>query len=179
MSLAFLAKLSRLRYSWLRFGLASVGWCTQPANSQLIPQSSMKHLGLARLAKLSGAGVSCPNFLTKTPASDTVKGLPGYTVQNRPSGSFLSWGGTVGRGGIVYDLVWMGCPRRTPWTELRTMLVSYRRLSPLFQFSLSAVTLVYLSQRSLLSVRTFCFDKKVRGLASALCPVQYMYPVSN
>jgi hypothetical protein len=37
--------LSRLRYSWLRFGLASadsestIGRCTQLANSQLIPQS--------------------------------------------------------------------------------------------------------------------------------------------
>ncbi len=27
LSLADLAKLSRLRYSWLRFGLASVGFC--------------------------------------------------------------------------------------------------------------------------------------------------------
>jgi hypothetical protein len=55
-----LAKLSRLRYSWLRIGLASADYrglgvhnrpvyCTQPANSQLIPQSSMQHLGLALL----------------------------------------------------------------------------------------------------------------------------------
>jgi hypothetical protein len=29
------------------------GWCTQPANSQLIPQSTNKYLGLARLAWLS------------------------------------------------------------------------------------------------------------------------------
>ncbi len=48
LSLACLAKLSRLRYSWVRFGLASAGYrglvvhdSTQPANSQLIPQSSM------------------------------------------------------------------------------------------------------------------------------------------
>ena len=61
----------------------TIGWCTQPANSQLILQSSMKYLGLAGLAELSV--VSCLNFLTKTPASDTVKGLPGYPVQNCPS----------------------------------------------------------------------------------------------
>ncbi len=59
LSLAGLAKPSRLWYSWLRFGLASAGcherevhdrlvWCTQPANSQVIPQSMMKYLGLAR-----------------------------------------------------------------------------------------------------------------------------------
>jgi hypothetical protein len=37
--------------------------------------------------------------------TDTVKELPGYTVQNCPSGSFLSSGGPVGREGIVYDIV--------------------------------------------------------------------------
>ncbi len=57
--------------------------------------------------------------------------------------SFLR--GSCRQGGIVYDIVWMGDPRRTPWTVLRTP-VSYRRLSSQFQFSLSAVTLVYLSQ---------------------------------
>jgi hypothetical protein len=44
LSLAGLAKLSRPRYSLLRFGLASAGYrgrCTQPANSQLIPQSTL------------------------------------------------------------------------------------------------------------------------------------------
>ncbi len=49
-----------------------------------------------------------------------VKELPGYPVQNSPSGSFFSWGGAVGREGIVYGIVWMGCPRRRPWTKLRT-----------------------------------------------------------
>jgi hypothetical protein len=60
-SLDGLAKLGRLRYSCLRFGLASAGYprlvvhnCmarrTQPVNSQLTPQSSMKNLGLVRLA---------------------------------------------------------------------------------------------------------------------------------
>ncbi len=52
-------ELSRLRYSWLRFGLASAGYrglrvmigrCTQPAKSELIPQSMMRYLGLACLA---------------------------------------------------------------------------------------------------------------------------------
>jgi hypothetical protein len=54
LSLAGIAKLSRLKYSWLRFvwpqptfvdAELTIGWCTQ-----LIPQSSMKHLGLARSA---------------------------------------------------------------------------------------------------------------------------------
>ncbi len=69
-------ELSRLRYSWLRFGLASASYiglglhdrpvyCTQPANSQLIPQSMMKYLGLARLAYLSG--VSWLIFWLKLP----------------------------------------------------------------------------------------------------------------
>ncbi len=59
LSLAGLAKLSRLRYSWLRFGRPqqaivdsepTIGWCTQPANTQLISRNMMKYLGLARLA---------------------------------------------------------------------------------------------------------------------------------
>jgi hypothetical protein len=42
----------------------------------------------------------------------------------------------------------MGRPRRKPWTILLTPVcfLSYRRLSPQFQFSLSAATLVYLSR---------------------------------
>jgi hypothetical protein len=82
--------------------------------------------------------------------TDTVKELPGYPVQNSPSGGFRLWGGTVGSGGVVYDIVWMGRPRRKPWTILRTPVcfLSYRPLSPMFQFSLSAATLVYLSQCS-------------------------------
>ncbi len=52
LSLAGIAKLSRLKYRLLRFVWPepTIGWCTQPANSQLILQSSMKHLGLAGLA---------------------------------------------------------------------------------------------------------------------------------
>jgi hypothetical protein len=58
LSLAGVAKLSRLKYRWLRFvwpqptimdSELTIGWCTQPANPQLIPQSSMKHLGLSHL----------------------------------------------------------------------------------------------------------------------------------
>ncbi len=54
LSLAGIAKLSRLKYSWLRLvwpqptfvdSELTIGWCTQ-----LIPQSSMKNLGLARSA---------------------------------------------------------------------------------------------------------------------------------
>ncbi len=36
--------------------------------------------------------------------TDTMKELPGYPLQNSPSGSFLSWGGPVGRGGG--DSIW-------------------------------------------------------------------------
>ncbi len=46
-------ELSRL--SWTR---SPQGRCTQPANSQLISQNSMKYLGLARLAELSGVWLS-------------------------------------------------------------------------------------------------------------------------
>jgi hypothetical protein len=42
--------------------------------------------------------------MTKTPASDAVKELPGYPVQNSPSGNY-SLGGAVGRVEIVYDIV--------------------------------------------------------------------------
>jgi hypothetical protein len=89
--------------------------------------------------------------------TDTVKELPGYSVQNCPSGSFLFWGGPVGRGGIVYDIVWKGCPRRIPWTMFRTPVcfLYYQRLSPQFQFSLSAVTLVYLSHVSALTAGAY------------------------
>ncbi len=49
LSLADIAKLSRLKYRWLRFVWPepTIGWCTQPVNLQLILQSSMKYLGLA------------------------------------------------------------------------------------------------------------------------------------
>ncbi len=42
------------------------------------------------------------------------------------------------------------------------MLVSYGRLSPLFQFSLSAGTLVYLSQWCESSLNFFLWEKGVR-----------------
>ncbi len=52
--------------------------------------------------------------------TETVSELPGFPVQNCQSRSFLFWGGAVDKGGIVNNIVWMGCPRRTPWTMLRT-----------------------------------------------------------
>ncbi len=78
----------------------------------------------------------------ETSRTDTVKELLGSPVQNCPSGSFLFWRGPVGRGRIVYDIVWMGRPRRKPWTILRTPVcfLSYQRLSSQSQH------LVYLSQ---------------------------------
>ncbi len=57
--------------------------------------------------------------------TDTVKELPGYPVQNSPSGSFLLWGGALGSKGVVYDIVWRRCARRTPWMMLRTSVCSY------------------------------------------------------
>jgi hypothetical protein len=59
LSLAGIAKLSRLRFSCLRFvwpqpavvdSVSTISRYTQSANSQLIPQSLMKYLGLVRLA---------------------------------------------------------------------------------------------------------------------------------
>jgi hypothetical protein len=52
LSVAGIAKLSRLKYRWLRFVWPepTIGWCTQPVNSQLILQSSMKYLGFSRLS---------------------------------------------------------------------------------------------------------------------------------
>jgi hypothetical protein len=53
LGLAGLAKLTKFRFVlsrllWTRE--STLGRCTQPANSQLIPRSMMKYLGLARLA---------------------------------------------------------------------------------------------------------------------------------
>jgi hypothetical protein len=53
-----LAKPAKVWLTKVWFGLSrlsctkesTIGQCTQPANSQLIPQSSVKYLGLARLA---------------------------------------------------------------------------------------------------------------------------------
>jgi hypothetical protein len=66
----------------------------------------------------------------------------------------------------------MGCPRRTPWTMLSTPVcfLSYRHLSPQFQFSLSAATLVYLSQwfHQISSVLLFICPSVCSLLCSAL-----------
>ncbi len=47
--------------------------------------------------------------------TDTVKEVPGYPVQNSPCGSFLFWGGSVGRGGNSICYCLNGMPRRKPW----------------------------------------------------------------
>jgi hypothetical protein len=48
----------------------------------------------------------------------------------------------------VYDICVNGMPQKETLDKAAytCLIVFYRRLSPLFQFSLSAVTLVYLSQ---------------------------------
>ncbi len=90
--------------------------------------------------------------------TDTVMELQGYPVQNCPSGSFLSWGGPACRGGG--DGIWYcaNVMRQKETLECCVHLyafVSYRRPSPQFQFSLSVVTLVYLSQCSGKSEKTY------------------------
>jgi hypothetical protein len=63
--------------------------------------------------------------------TDTVKELAGYPVQNSPSGSFLFRGGSVGRGGLVYDIVRRGMPQKDTLDNLRTP-VCFRILSTSF-----------------------------------------------
>ncbi len=75
--------------------------------------------------------------------TDTVEELPGYPVQNSPSGGFLFWGGPVGRGGIVYDIVWRRCPRRTPWMMLRTPVCSYPIIVTHLSFNFLCLLLLY------------------------------------
>ncbi len=64
----------------------------------------------------------------ETSRTDTVKELPGYSVQNCPSGNFAFWVGAVGRGRRYCE---KGIPQGTPWTVLRTP-VSLRILSTSF-----------------------------------------------
>ncbi len=75
--------------------------------------------------------------------TDTVEELPGYPVQNCPSGSFLFWGGSVCRGGLVYDIVWRRCPRRTPWMMLRTPVCSYPIIVTHLSFNFLCLVLLY------------------------------------
>ncbi len=76
-------------------------------------------------------------------------GLPGYPVQNSPSGNY-SWGGGFRQGGNSIWYYVNGMPQKDTLDRAAytCMLVSYRRHSSQFQFSLSGVTLVYLSQCS-------------------------------
>ena len=80
--------------------------------------------------------------MTKTHVSETVKELPGYPVQNSPSGNYF-WGGPAGRGGIVYDIVWRRCPRRTPWMMLRTPVCSYPIIVTHLSFNFLCLLLLY------------------------------------
>ncbi len=75
--------------------------------------------------------------------TDTVKELPGYPVQNSPSWSFLLWGGALGSDGVVYDIVWRRCPRRTPWMMLRTPVCSYPIIVTHLGFNFLCLLLVY------------------------------------
>ncbi len=106
--------------------------------------------------------------MAKTPASDTVKKLPGYPVQNSPSWNY-SWGGGCWQGGNSMWPCVTGMPQKDTLDRAAytCMLISYRRLLSQFQFSLSGVTLVYLSQWS---------GSKVQ--ASRLRKVQYCMCVS-
>ncbi len=75
--------------------------------------------------------------------TDTVKVLQGYHVQNSPSGSFLLWGGALGSEGVVYDIVWRRCPRRTPWMMLRTPVCSYPIIVTHLSFNFLCLLLLY------------------------------------
>ncbi len=98
LSLTGIAKLSRLKYSW---------------------QSSMKHLGLAGLAQLA---VSI--FWLKLSHLARWRSCRVILYRTLHLGSILK-GGLSAVGVIVYGIVLMRCPRRTPWTELLTPVCSY------------------------------------------------------
>ncbi len=76
-----------------------------------------------------------------------MKELPGYPVQNSPSGSLLSWGGGLSTGGNSICYCVNGMPQKDTLDSAAytCMLVSYRRLSPLFQFSVWCYSCIYLS----------------------------------
>ncbi len=71
--------------------------------------------------------------------TDPVKELPGYPVQNSPSGSFLLWGSE----GAVYDIVWRRCPRKTAWMMLRTPVCSYPIIVTHLSFNFLSLLLLY------------------------------------
>jgi hypothetical protein len=60
---------------------STIGRCTQASNSQLIPQSSMKHLELARLAYLSG--VSCLSDKTSASGHSPSLTFPSQAAEAR------------------------------------------------------------------------------------------------
>ncbi len=106
----------------------------------------------ANLKQVSSKNVAWNVYYCTTPVlisrvllmyTDMVKELPGYPEQNCPSGSFLFLGGPVGRCGIVYDIVWRRCPRRTPWMMLRTPVCSYPIIVTHLSFNFLCLLLLY------------------------------------
>jgi hypothetical protein len=79
-----------------------------------------------------------------------VKELPGYPVQNSSTWElpFLRGGCRQGRNSIWFCVNGMPQKETLDKAAYTCLLVSYRRLSAQFQFSLSADTLGYLSQWS-------------------------------
>ncbi len=77
--------------------------------------------------------------------TDTVKELPGYPVQNSPSGSFLSWGGPAGRGGIVP--IWYcvnGMPQKETLDNVAyTCILSYPIVVSHLSFNFLCLLLLY------------------------------------
>ncbi len=77
--------------------------------------------------------------------SDMVKELLGYPVQNCPSGSFLSWRGPVGRGGIVH--IWYcvnGMPQKETLDNVAcTCMLSYPIVVSHYGFNFLCLLLLY------------------------------------
>ncbi len=79
----------------------------------------------------------------KTSRTDTVKELPGYSVQNSPSGNFLSWGGACWQGGnSIWNCV-NGMPQKETWTKLRTPFCSYPIIVSHLRFNFLCLLLLY------------------------------------
>ncbi len=77
--------------------------------------------------------------------TDTVEKLPSYPVQNSPSGSFLFWGGSVGRGGLVYSMIlWEGdAPEGHPGQPAYTCMLSYSIVVFHLSFNFLCLLLLY------------------------------------
>ncbi len=120
--------------------------------------------------------------MTKTPASDTVMALPGY-----PELSIWEFflRGVCRQGGNSIWYCVNGMPQKDTLDRAAytCLLVSYRRLSPQLQFSLSGVTLVYLSQCPRISVCSHQLSKPVLtncpNLFSTTAPTTCSYQLSQ